>query len=66
MSCQLISINFKYFAYFIYSMGGKTTITISKDTYKKLLKLKSELTAERGENVSWDEFFEEVVKKWQL
>jgi heat shock protein HtpX len=36
----------------------KTTVTMSKDAYKGIRRLKAELSAKKGKVLTWDEFFE--------
>jgi len=39
-----------------------TTIFVSKETYNKLLRKKTELTIEKGKRVTWDELFSILLK----
>ena len=40
----------------------KTTITIDKKTYEKIIKKKMRMSSKAGRPVTWDEFFDKRVK----
>ncbi len=40
----------------------KTTITISKKTYEKLIKKKMRMSSKAGRPITWNEFFDKKVK----
>ena len=40
----------------------KTTITIDKKTYEKLIKKKMKVSSKLGRPITWNEFFEKKVK----
>jgi len=40
----------------------KTTVTLSKQVFDKLVALKLNLSAKEGKYLTWDEFFERLMK----
>jgi len=44
-------------------MNDRTVICIKKDTYRKLLVAKSSLQVKMNKKMTWDEFFDKMLKR---